>query len=305
MADNLQFFKDLGGQSLVDDILASEIEFRNRARHDTRPSAIDLKWRSAGAVIAVHRVVKGIDLGCEWGWVALRWVSPHCLHVQHETQRELFTDYSSEAVIKHDYPKIELEVTEGQDALIVKTESYAFRIGKRPLRLGIETLAGQVICIDSTGIERRPDGASRLSMQLHPEEACYGLGERAHSLNLRGDRYKLWNTDPVDYNRGTDPLYYCIPFYLGVHNDVAYGLLWDNSFRGFVDVGKENHSEIVFESEGAPLSYYLMVGSDVNMVLGRYSDLTGRIQLPPMWYLGVSTGALELLSTRGCITTCS
>ncbi len=286
MADELQFFKYLGGQSLVDDILSSEIELKNRARHDTRPSAIDLKWRIVGAVISVHEVESGLDLECEWGWVALRWLTAHCLHIRHESQRESLKDYTSEVVVKYDWPEVELEVIEGQDALEIRTEAYTYRVGKNPLRLGIETLTGQLICIDSLGIQRRPDGAARLSMKLHPEEACYGLGERAEGLNLRGKRYKLWNTDPVAYNRGTDPLYYNIPFYIGVHDDVTYGLLWDNTFRGVVDVGKANESEIVFESEGAPLSYFVISGSNVNNIVGRYTELTGRIQLPPRWFLG-------------------
>ncbi|HLV37809.1 MAG TPA: TIM-barrel domain-containing protein, partial [Spirillospora sp.] len=91
---------------------------------------------------------------------------------------------------------------------------------------------------------------------------------------------------PSPYQRGSDPLYYNIPFYLGVHDDGAYGLFWDNSNRGLVDVGAESSDQITFEAEAGEVSYYLFAGSDVNQVLSRYTELTGRILMPPLWFLG-------------------
>ncbi len=113
------------------------------------------------------------------------------------------------------------------------------------------------------------------------------MASGAEALNLRGKRLMLWNTDPPTiYQRGDDPLYYCVPFYLGVHNAGAYGLLWDNSYRASVDLGAVAASDLRFEAEGGSLSYYLFAGSDAQTVLSRYAELTGHIQLPPMWFLG-------------------
>src|SRR5690606_26282502 len=158
---------------------------------------------------------------------------------------------------------------------------------KHPLRLSVETLDGQGICMDAPGIQKRDDGASRRSRGLHSDGSCCGLGERAVGLGLRGKRYQLWNWDPPSaYQRGSDPLYYSIPFYLGVRDTGVYGVLWDNSSRGLVDIGHETPTELTFEAETGDLSYYLFVGADVNSVLARYTELTGRISLPPMWFLG-------------------
>src|SRR5690606_31168486 len=124
---------------------------------------------------------------------------------------------------------------------------------------------------------------------------------------LRGRRYQLWNSDPAQpYQRGTDPIYYNVPFYLGVHNGATYSLFWDNPNRGSVDIGASRANEIVFEAERGELRYYLFAGANVNAVLSRYTELTGRIKLPPMWMLGYhqsrwsyypQTGVLKLAET--------
>ncbi|MCA9916200.1 MAG: glycosyl hydrolase, partial [Anaerolineae bacterium] len=157
---------------------------------------------------------------------------------------------------------------------------------KRPFQMSLETLDHKVICADAVGMQWCEDGAARLSLRLQPDESAYGLGERAESLNLRGKRFELWNVDPPRYQRGDDPLYYNIPFYLGLHAQGAYGIFWDNASRGSVDVGLTAADELVFEAEAGELRFYIFFGNDVNSVLARYTELTGRIPLPPLWSLG-------------------
>jgi len=90
----------------------------------------------------------------------------------------------------------------------------------------------------------------RWSRKLPKGEACYGLGLRASGLNLRGRRLALWNADPQPaYERDADPLYTSIPFYMGVRNDVAFGVLWDNPARGAVDLGATSPGQMVFAAE--------------------------------------------------------
>ncbi|HEX2908709.1 MAG TPA: TIM-barrel domain-containing protein, partial [Phototrophicaceae bacterium] len=96
----------------------------------------------------------------------------------------------------------------------------------------------------------------------------------------------LWNTDAPVYQRGADPLYYNIPFYLGIHSQSVYGVFWDNSNRGMADLGVARNDTLTFEAESGELRYYLFAGADVKRVLSRYTELTGRISLPPLWSLG-------------------
>jgi alpha-glucosidase len=132
--------------------------------------------------------------------------------------------------------------------------------------------------------------------QLRPEEAIYGLGERAMPLNLRLARerdkqgnltdqpktLRLWNYDAAGkYDAGADPMYICIPIYIGLHQQGSYLAFYENSFDArftFADTA-------IAAFEGGALRYYIMVGTP-DRLLERYTQLTGRAPLPPRWALG-------------------
>lgn len=132
--------------------------------------------------------------------------------------------------------------------------------------------------------------------QLRPEEAIYGLGERAVPLNLRiareltGEKsvtatpktFRMWNYDAAGkYDAGADPMYICIPIYMGLHDQGSYLVFYENSFDGrfsFADLATA-------EFEGGALRYYVGIGTPAQL-LERYTELTGRSPLPPRWALG-------------------
>jgi alpha-glucosidase len=288
MAKNkaLQFYLNLGGRQLVDDIKTSDKEIERHNKRfgvkKRRPSP----WQTVGAVRRMLEYGHGLLLVCERALVELHWIAADCIRVRLRTVKGDFSTPFSYAVAKTDWPMVPIEILEGAEVLEVRSAAMVCRIGKRPFRISIETLDGDPICIDGAGMRWQVDGTVGLSLTIHPDESCYGLGERASSLNLRGKRLELWNHDPWEYGWGTDPLYFSIPFYLGVHSNGVYGLLWDNASRGSVDLGAATANEISFEAEGGELCYYLFAGKDVNTILSRYTELTGRINLPPLWALG-------------------
>jgi alpha-glucosidase len=81
--------------------------------------------------------------------------------------------------------------------------------------------------------------------ELQPDEAVYGLGERSVPLNLRLARevtekgevtdaaktFRMWNYDAAGkYDAGADPMYICIPLYMGLHSQGSYLIFYENSF---------------------------------------------------------------------------
>jgi len=125
--------------------------------------------------------------------------------------------------------------------------------------------------------------------KLRPEEHIYGLGERAAPLNLRtcGNEeetrtYRMWNYDAGGiYGTGTDPLYLCIPVYLGLHEEGSYLIFYENSFPANFSFSNLARAEF----EGGMLRYYFSAGS-LPQLLERYTELTGRPPLPPRWTFG-------------------
>ncbi|MGD8815112.1 MAG: glycoside hydrolase family 31 protein, partial [Anaerolineales bacterium] len=117
---------------------------------------------------------------------------------------------------------------------------------------------------------------------LNPEERIYGLGERAAPLNLRPGAYRMWNRDPGgSYHPGTDPLYLCVPTYMGLHEAGSYLVFYENPFDAMFHF--DNHAEAKFE--GGCLRTYFTPGPP-DRALQRYAELTGHAPLPPRWSLG-------------------
>jgi alpha-glucosidase len=131
---------------------------------------------------------------------------------------------------------------------------------------------------------------------LRSEEAIYGLGERSMPLNLRLAKevtkkqeiiqtpktFRMWNYDAAgQYDAGADPMYLCIPVYLGLHHQGSYLVFYENSFDARFTFGEVASATF----EGGALRYYVTVGSP-DQLLKRYTELTGRSPLPPRWALG-------------------
>lgn len=117
---------------------------------------------------------------------------------------------------------------------------------------------------------------------LEPDAAVYGLGERATSLNLRGGSYKMWNSEiGGSYGPGMDPLYTCIPVYMVVSPKLSYLIFFENSSRAQFNFSET--AEAIFEA--GMLRYYFINGTP-DQLMERFTDLTGKPSLPPLWALG-------------------
>lgn len=281
------FFLLHGGEKFVEDIKTAEATIKRYARqYMASESTVASVWRQPGAVEEVLSEERGLRLICQQGSVELVVIAPDCLRVRWQAGHDTFTEPFSYAVSKTDWPAVPFTWRDAGRMIEVRTAGMVCIIQKNPLRMTVQTPSGQPLTSELKGMEYRSDGAVRLSLTMQADETSYGLAERAEGLNLRGKCFTLWNTDHSDYQRGSDPLYYNIPFYLGIHNEGVYGIFWDNSHRGIVDVGRSYPSELSFEAEKGELCYYLFTGVDAKSVLARYTELTGRIKLPPLWALG-------------------
>jgi alpha-glucosidase len=129
----------------------------------------------------------------------------------------------------------------------------------------------------------------RLTRPLASQERVFGLGERTGDMDKRGQAFPIWNIDPPQgHNAKTVNMYTSIPFYLGLLADSgrAYGVLIDHTGLVEMDMGKSNESEVSMTVEGDTLIVYFFTGPTPADVLRQYTELTGRMPLPPDWALG-------------------
>lgn len=182
---------------------------------------------------------------------------------------------------------VHVQISDGPDAVLLQSDALQVKLDKHPLRLSFLTPNGQVINADDRAFGTGWIGEQVTTYKiLQPQERFIGLGEKTGPLNRRGHGYVNWNTDAYGYHAGTDPLYVSIPFYIGIHNGLVYGIFFDNPFKTFFNFGASNNRFASFSADSGIMDYYFISGSSVADVLREYTWLTGRMPLPPRWSLG-------------------
>jgi alpha-glucosidase len=172
------------------------------------------------------------------------------------------------------------------DALEVLLSSFTIRIAKYPVRFSFLTHDGRIINEDhSFGISWIGEQVTSYR-KLQDGERFIGLGEKTGPLDKRGTGFQNWNTDSYGFPLNADPLYCTTPFYIGVHNQLVYGIFFDNSHKSFFNFGASNNQFSSFSADAGTMRFYFMHGSCVADLLRDYTWLTGRIQLPPRWSIG-------------------
>lgn len=279
--DELQFFKDLGGDELVADVKAYEQLLKTYAKQ----KRTDESWQSIGIVQGFEAYEGGVRIYGEYAIVDILWITDYTLRVWVRADKD-FNDPFSYAVVDKSRNVIRYELLSRDDTIEMRSSQLKCVIHKNPYHLELAHLDDRIVSKDVIGPEMGSAGSVRLSKPLCVDEDSYGLAERATGLNLRGQRFAFWNRDAPNCDRGSDPLYYNVPFYLGLHGQGSYGVFFDNSYRGWVDAGNEDPNTLTFEFEGGDLRYYLIAAEHPKTVMSQYADLTGHIPLPPLWYLG-------------------
>jgi alpha-glucosidase len=183
---------------------------------------------------------------------------------------------------------------------IVAVADGVFRIGRSArspalvdpsASLGsLETAAGRaevgseaVSFFDGSGLVASFDGFTK---RRPPGERYFGCGERTSGLEKTGSHQVFWNVDPpMGHTASFNNLYTSIPFVLCLHEGRAHGVFYDHPGRVEIDLAKADPDRVVFEGADDPV-LYVFLGPTPADVLDRYTALTGRTPMPPLWALG-------------------
>jgi alpha-glucosidase len=184
-----------------------------------------------------------------------------------------------------------LEVTDEIEYFVITTSKVVCKVRKEDVKIAIFDLEGNSILEDELGFhweESYQFGGNivKMSKVAKEGESFYGLGDKATHLNLKGKRLENWATDQYAFHKDQEPLYKVVPFYIGLHNKMSYGIFFDNTFRTFFDFCNERRNVTSFWAEGGEMNYYFIYGPQMQDVVTTYTDLTGKPELPPLWALG-------------------
>ncbi|HZB77488.1 MAG TPA: glycoside hydrolase family 31 protein [Solirubrobacteraceae bacterium] len=197
-------------------------------------------------------------------------------------------------------------------AVRVRTDALVATLGLDPFRLDVHRPDGSPVVETALDPDGRPQAyvtrndAWALRRRCRPEDAIYGLGEKAGTHDRKGRDFTLWNTDVLDdaataeFIAGRDaddpradpasdefdPYYVSIPFFH--HHAQPSGAVAssfvDNGYRAHYDFTASDEYAIHFD--GGQYTEYVFAGPALPAVLEAYTWLTGRMALPPLWALG-------------------
>ncbi len=182
--------------------------------------------------------------------------------------------------------KVQFTIEDHDESLIVSTDALDILVRKRPIAFTFLNKEGKIINEDDPGLGIQTQGEQvTVYKKLQEGERFVGLGEKTGPLDRRGNGYQNWNTDHFAYDIEADPLYASIPFYIGIHGDLSYGVFVDNSYKSHFNFGASNNRFSSFSVDSGDMNYYFFSGS-VTDIIQSYTWLTGRMSLPPIWSIG-------------------
>ena len=183
-----------------------------------------------------------------------------------------------------------VNIKDEKNNITISTHSVTVTVEKKPFfRLVIRNASGELISEDMPG---DGFGTSFLGDKvtstrvLQEGERFIGLGEALGNLDRRGSGVTLNNTDNYKYGDPRVPMYSSVPFFIGIHHRLIYGLFYNNSYPSWFNFGLSTSEFSSVSMAGGDLDYFFMTDNSVAKVIEHYTSLTGRMPVPPLWSLG-------------------
>ena len=178
-----------------------------------------------------------------------------------------------------EYVNVTVEEVDGR--LEFKTPNLTAKIEKTTMRLSY-TSRGQNLVSEEDGFFLN-DKTRGFRFRLTEKERLWGGGQRVVGMDRRGEILPLDNRGAYGYSDRSDAMYYGVPAIL---SDRKYLLLFDNSARGEMDLGKTEPDIMKFEAKGGRAAYVIVAGKSYADIVKNYTNVTGKQPLPPRWAFG-------------------
>jgi alpha-glucosidase len=217
--------------------------------------------------------------------MAVTVISPSVLRIR-IVRENFLKDFSYAVVAKPE--KTNFAIKEDDRSIVLQTDSLRLELIKKPvMHLKFYDHKGRLLNEDDPAFSTSWIGTEVTTYKkLQEGERFIGLGEKTGNLDRRGSAYVNWNNDYFGYPANADPLYQSIPFYIGIHQQLLYGIFLDNSYKTTFNFGASNNRFSYFSADDGEMNYYFIAGSTVPSIIKSYTSLTGRMEMPPLWSLG-------------------
>ncbi|HEY9620772.1 MAG TPA: TIM-barrel domain-containing protein [Crinalium sp.] len=249
--------------------------------------SMDQPWSEVGAITSVQTDEQGIHITCGETQLKVIVLADHLVRIRMVPTGE-FLPRRSWAVALDDaeWQRVPFEVQETEEAIALQTSQIRVVVDRNPCRIHCFDAAGQPFACDTDAGMGWRMGAIAGWKRIEADEHFYGFGERTGLLDKRSERKTNWTVDALDYGSLTDEMYQAIPFFMALRPNLAYGIFFNTTFWSQFDLGAAQPGVWQMTTRGGELDYYIIYGPQPAQILATYTQLTGRMPLPPKWALG-------------------
>lgn len=211
-------------------------------------------------------------------------------------QANIHAQHLSSFAIKEHHQASLLAVTDKSTSIIVNAGSLSAKISKSPF--GIKYFRNGEPLISEAGFftgkvtETTTEQESTTSevfamhgvrFSVAENEKFLGAGERVLGMDRRGHRLPLYNRAHYGYETYSEQMNFSLP---AVMSDNKYLVLFDNTAKGWIDIGKTEKNTVQFEAVAGRNAYVIIAGDTYPNLINHYVDITGKQPMPPRWALG-------------------
>ena len=243
-------------------------------------------WSTIEPVETVQKDEHSVQFKCGEAHLILSILAPNLIRVRMSPKGN-FLPRRSWAVAKDDneWPVVSFEYNKTDDNTEIETEQIKISVTKNSEISFFDKQGNAFACDVNPSIGWRM-GMTATWKKIEAEEHFYGFGERTGFLDKLSQVKTNWTTDALDYGSLTDEMYQAIPFFIALRPGLAYGIFFNTTFWSRFDIGAEERAILKMETRAPELDYYIIYGPEPAQILQTYSELTGKMPMPPKWALG-------------------
>lgn len=191
-------------------------------------------------------------------------------------------------------------VTQGEWQLTINHQPFSFELAYQDKTIQASSSDGHFVRRYRLPPLARVEQGWLLNLELSASEAVYGLGEKWGKLDKRGQLVRSYNHDALGVN--AEISYKNTPF---SWSSEGWGMFVHTPAPvthsvGYAPWSNRSYSVLI---EDADFDIFLFRGDNGQQLINRYTNLTGKAPVPPLWSLGVILSKAyykdvpELLST--------
>lgn len=209
-------------------------------------------------------------------------------------------DTTTEAIEKQesDYAPVSVTVKEQSGSIVMRTDGLTVEADQATAALAYYSSDGALLTQntpEAMSYDRAGEGKSVRFVRDAGggEEHFFGLGSSGegnafNTIDWRNKTYELWLKDANVH--AVTPLYY---------STAGYGIYLHSAYHGQMSFEKDNYG---IDIDGGELDYYFFCGASMKEMLGDFTELSGYMNMPPKYALGVTLRG-QSIGPRICSST--